>query len=178
MKNKFVLGLVVIVLMIGSILSVSALNPFNSGWQSQIGKKSILHAYDVNCPKGMIAGRVYDLGTHQYNIKCVWPGSGKNKDKNNGVGLNVENSPAEENNEGSSSDENGSEDSSGGSGSEDDEGGCEGDDNDCEEEEVCEVVKEKVWKETCVLKKGKLHCNHGWVWEDKTVCKVIDVCEE
>lgn len=145
MKNKFVLGLVVMVLMIGSILSVSALSPFNSGWQSQIGKKSILHAFDVNCNKGMIGGRVYDLETHQYIIKCVYPGSGKSKVKNSGVGLNVENSPAEENNEGSSSEESGSEDISGGSGEEDDEGGCEGDDNDYEkEEEQDEDVEELI----------------------------------
>lgn len=174
MKNKFVLGLVVMVLMIGSIVSVSALNPFNSGWQGQIGKKSGLHSYDVNCNKGMIAGRVYDLNYNNYIIKCVWPGSNKNKDK--GVMINVEDNTASAGEE--ETDESGDETSGGGSGEEDDEGGCEDHDNGCEEKETCEVVKEKVWKKSCEWKHGRFKCEYGWVWQDKTVCHVVEVCEE
>jgi hypothetical protein len=51
----------------------------------------------------------------------------------------------------------------------------------CHNEPCCreECHKEKSWKQTCEWKRGKLHCNYGWVWTDvcSQVCVDHEVCE-
>lgn len=184
MKNKNVFGLLIVMSLIVASISASALSPFNNGWQTQIGKQSSLHSLDKYCDKGMISGRVYDLMSKGYVVKCVWLGSDNKKIKSSvGGGLNVEDNTPEENDEGEeASDEDGDEGTGGGSGEEDDEGGCENNDNDCKEEEVCEVVEYKVKERVCEWKGFGRHkfldCDWEWVIKEKNVCHSEIVCEE
>ena len=88
--GKMSFGLLSVFVLIAAIVSTALTSafttleykPFNNGWQSQIGKKSVLHSMDSNCPKGMIWAR-YSDGFYD----CAWPS--KNNKKTGGALLNV-----------------------------------------------------------------------------------------
>lgn len=174
-KNMLLVLSLLVVSMIGLTSLVSAWELKDYRGESykayNEARSNMYHAWDKDCPKGQITGRMSD-GSY----KCVWPGSNKHKEKNKGGFVNVEDSIVSDSGE-ETSDEGSDESDDSGSGQEDDEGGCKSDDNDCKEKEVCEEVKEKVLKETCSWKKGKLHCSKGWVWETHEFCSMKLVCE-